>query len=159
MEETAELQQILAKFITTDCSPEYWSGVDLNDKLVEELGDVLCALRFFTEHALTENQRDAVSARVFSKTLTYERWSRAADDSPPVPLEDLITDAHFAVYSLRNVAIGFLSCTPSTRESIAQELGLDLPGPGVMTRRERDREILRQVRVTGRVQELWNALP
>lgn len=46
VEEGSEVQQVLGKLIQTGGDPRHWSG-DLIEKLVEELPDLLAALRVF----------------------------------------------------------------------------------------------------------------
>lgn len=75
VEEMAELITVLAKLITTDGDSHYWSGRDLSHDLLEELGDVKCALAFFEETSLTSEERAAVVQRAAMKLERYRRWS------------------------------------------------------------------------------------
>ena len=40
IEECGELQQVLGKRLAMWDQPEHWDGTNLNDRLIEEMGDV-----------------------------------------------------------------------------------------------------------------------
>ena len=46
LEECSELSVVLAKLVTVD-GGEYWEGRDLESEIIEELGDVLAAAKYF----------------------------------------------------------------------------------------------------------------
>lgn len=73
-EESAEVNQVLAKLIQTGGDPAHWSG-DMIDKLVEELPDLLAALRVFIElnPVLLLHGADMV-ARYDSKVAQFRAW-------------------------------------------------------------------------------------
>ena len=66
VEEMGELQQVLGKLIATGGDTDHWSG-DLRRMLVEELGDVSAAVRFFAVENLTlEDGTSVASGRTIS---------------------------------------------------------------------------------------------
>lgn len=82
LEEMAELSQVLAKFITTDGTADYWSGLNLEEAMIEEMGDVLCALHYFADYNLSGAQLEAVIARRDAKIAKYEHWHSIGDPIP-----------------------------------------------------------------------------
>ncbi|MFI5910318.1 hypothetical protein [Dactylosporangium sp. NPDC051541] len=70
-EEAGELIQILAKVVGASGRSQYYDGTDLRARLIEECGDVMAALTFFTSvNGLTE----AVAERASSKLALFARW-------------------------------------------------------------------------------------
>ena len=49
LEEMGELGQVLGKLIGSHGDVRHFDGSDLNERLVEEIGDLLGAISFFTE--------------------------------------------------------------------------------------------------------------
>jgi hypothetical protein len=80
IEEMGELQQVLGKLIAIAGATVHWSG-DLRTMLVEELGDVSAAVRFFATQNLTADELLAVLARSEKKLARFREWQ--ADPKPP----------------------------------------------------------------------------
>lgn len=59
--------------------------------------------------------------------------------------------------SYREIAIAYLRFTPTSRDQLAEDFGVDADLDG-LTRQKRDREILRRISAAGRVDELWKAV-
>lgn len=74
IEEMGELQQVLGKLIGSDGNPNHWSG-DLNEKLVEEIGDVYAALNFFVTKNLSEENQDRALLQAERKLQLFEEWN------------------------------------------------------------------------------------
>ncbi|WP_433044630.1 hypothetical protein [Dactylosporangium sp. CS-033363] len=70
-EEAGELVQVLAKLVGASGRTEYYDGTDLRARLIEECGDVMAALAFFTE---TNALGPAVAARADAKLAVFRRW-------------------------------------------------------------------------------------
>ncbi|MEU7867058.1 hypothetical protein [Dactylosporangium sp. NPDC049140] len=70
-EEAGELVQILAKLVGASGRDTYYDGTDLRARLVEECGDLLAAVTFFTE---TNALGPAVDARARAKLELFRRW-------------------------------------------------------------------------------------
>jgi hypothetical protein len=81
IEEMGELQQVLGKLIAIAGATDHWSG-DLRKMLVEELGDVSAAVRFFATQNLTTEELAAVLARSEKKLARFREWQ--ADPEPPL---------------------------------------------------------------------------
>ncbi len=73
IEEMGELHQVLGKLIGSEGSLNHWSG-DLKQMMIEEMGDVLAAIHFFS----TENELSlsAIAARRDDKLATFREWHR-----------------------------------------------------------------------------------
>lgn len=84
------------------------------------------------------------------------RWCEA--NVPQLKIEDLPLPPPRTSPTAREIAVRFLSFTPSSREYIGRQFEVDLPGPGIMSRRDRDQEILRQIGKAGRAHELWEKM-
>jgi hypothetical protein len=80
IEEMGELQQVLGKLIATAGATDHWSG-DLRKMLVEELGDVSAAVRFFARMNLTLEECSFVAIRSDNKLAKYDEWQ--LDPKPP----------------------------------------------------------------------------
>lgn len=74
IEEVGELGQVLGKLIATHGAIEHWDGTDLEDRLIEEMGDVLAAIDFVASMNLTPRQRAAMGARVEQKKRLFYGW-------------------------------------------------------------------------------------
>jgi len=74
MEEMGEVQQVCGKLVQVGGSREYWGGVDLYERLQEELADLLCAVTFVIEH--NGFDKDAIVDRVERKLELYEEWHK-----------------------------------------------------------------------------------
>lgn len=80
-EEMGELQQVFGKLIENggdtlvkyeDCHP-----LDLEAKLIEEIGDVMGSLSFFVYRNLSMKQAEEIQTRADMKINRYEEWSDA----------------------------------------------------------------------------------
>ncbi|MFB9410254.1 MULTISPECIES: MazG nucleotide pyrophosphohydrolase domain-containing protein [Dactylosporangium] len=70
-EEAGELVQVLAKLVGASGRETYYDGTDLRARLIEECGDVMAALAFFT----SANGLNAdVAPRASQKLALFERW-------------------------------------------------------------------------------------
>lgn len=75
VEELGELQQVLGKLIGSHGEPAHYDGSDLEKRLVEEIGDVLAAIEFFTRQNLdTNGARISIINRMSNKLVLFERW-------------------------------------------------------------------------------------
>lgn len=72
IEEAGEVQQVGGKLIGSGGRPTFWDGNNVNDKLVEELGDLLAAIEFFMEKNPINAQ--AVNERRFMKLEIFRKW-------------------------------------------------------------------------------------
>ena len=73
IEEMGELHQVLGKLIATHGDTEHWSG-DLRVKLIEEIGDVFAALRFFGFMNLPIGDSHLVESRASDKQKLFIKW-------------------------------------------------------------------------------------
>jgi NTP pyrophosphatase (non-canonical NTP hydrolase) len=80
VEETGELNQVLGKIIATGGDTTYYGGDSLHDKLVQELGDVFAALRFFIDHNLSPEAQHVIENRFLIKMKKFELWHRKGID-------------------------------------------------------------------------------
>lgn len=73
IEECGEVMQVAGKLIGSEGNTAHWSG-DLNQMLIEELGDLAAAMEFFVQ----ENglDRGAIRARLEKKVERFETWHR-----------------------------------------------------------------------------------
>ena len=78
IEEMGELQQVLGKLIMTSGDTEHWSE-DLRPKLVEELADVMAALRFFNLENLSRAEQESVWVRYNDKLELFREWRDGKD--------------------------------------------------------------------------------
>jgi hypothetical protein len=78
IEETAELQQVLAKLIATGGQPDYFDGTDLNDSLHCELADTLAAIWFFF-HTNPQLDVEFIHGRANRKLHGFRRWHEESD--------------------------------------------------------------------------------
>ena len=72
VEECGEVVQVAGKLLGTNGEAAHWDGSDLRERLIEELGDLQAALRFF----VTYNGLDAgrIGERAAEKLALFERW-------------------------------------------------------------------------------------
>lgn len=80
IEECGELQQVLGKKLAWwDTDEPHWDGSVLNDRLVEEMGDVLAAVN------LVANQlglnHGSIYARMTAKSTLFQRWQVELDNN------------------------------------------------------------------------------
>lgn len=80
LEEMDELGIVLAKIIGAGGSTEYWGEIDLRENLVEELGDVMATIKYFAEHNLTQEERDALYIRSYVKHDRFNDWNNNGHD-------------------------------------------------------------------------------
>jgi NTP pyrophosphatase (non-canonical NTP hydrolase) len=73
IEETSELNTVIAKLMATEGNKEYWEGVNLLDSIEEELGDTLAAILFTLKHNADINNF-YVLERMQKKLNLYEKW-------------------------------------------------------------------------------------
>ena len=74
-EECGEVLQVCGKLIATDGDPAHWDGTMLDTRLVEEMGDVLAAIRFLTKHSGLDIT--LVEYRADEKFAQFEAWHEA----------------------------------------------------------------------------------
>lgn len=74
IEEMGEALQVFGKLIGTGGNPSHWGGSDLRERLVEELGDVLAAIGFFSLSNLSEQELDDMTDRTEAKLQLFEKW-------------------------------------------------------------------------------------
>ena len=72
LEESSELNQVLAKLQATRGSWTYFDGSDLYARLIEEIGDLIAALDYFT----TANNIDLneIRERCDAKSVAFEQY-------------------------------------------------------------------------------------
>lgn len=81
IEETSELNQVLAKLMATGGDPAYFDGTDLLDSLHCELADTYAALRFFTETNTCIDEL-FLKERLRTKLAGFKRWHEEHGDTP-----------------------------------------------------------------------------
>lgn len=79
VEEMGEVQQQLGKLLGAG-GDRHWDG-DLRPRLIEELGDLLAAARFFAFHNFTKGEYAAILTREMDKFAAFEGWHK--DPKPP----------------------------------------------------------------------------
>ena len=73
LEEASELSTVIAKLIAMNGEPTYFDGTNLEQRLIEEIGDLRAALSFFLVHQSADfNTR--VDRRHLKKSLTFADW-------------------------------------------------------------------------------------
>lgn len=73
-EESNEVGQVLAKLIQTGGNPAHWSG-DMIEKLVEEVPDLLAAIRVFLAlNPVLHEHGPAMQERYNAKVATFFGW-------------------------------------------------------------------------------------
>lgn len=73
-EESGELVQVIGKLMMTHGKREYWEGVDLRQRLMEEMADQAAAIDFVMSHVLTPEEAMAVVEYAKRKLALFERW-------------------------------------------------------------------------------------
>jgi len=74
IEEMGELQQILGKLIGAHGEARHFDGSNLRERLVDELADVLAAVRFFQEANLAKEELEQLEARRKHKEALFKTW-------------------------------------------------------------------------------------
>jgi NTP pyrophosphatase (non-canonical NTP hydrolase) len=74
LEETGELQQVLGKLIGSGGKTNHYDGSDLRLRLIEEIADVIAAVRFFQEVNMTDAERSKIAERVERKFALFQQW-------------------------------------------------------------------------------------
>jgi NTP pyrophosphatase (non-canonical NTP hydrolase) len=72
-EECGEVVQIVGKLMMVKGWAKHWSG-NLRMKLIEEMGDVLAAIKFVKLYCLTPEERAALVRRENEKFEKFCRW-------------------------------------------------------------------------------------
>ncbi len=70
-EEAGEVVQVVGKLMGTGGEIAHWDGTNLRGRLVDEMGDLLAAIRYVAKHHGFEQ---AVEIRARGKLATFERW-------------------------------------------------------------------------------------
>ena len=73
IEECGEVLQVGGKLMGSEGRTDHWSG-DLNQMLVEELGDLRAAITFFTEANAIDSA--SVACRHRDKLIQFWEWHR-----------------------------------------------------------------------------------
>jgi hypothetical protein len=74
-EECAEVVQVVMKIVGTGGTLVFKDGQTVERSLlIEEMGDVVAALRFVQTHALTIPERDELHRRANAKLTLFEHW-------------------------------------------------------------------------------------
>ena len=79
IEECGELQQVLGKKLAMWDQDEHWDGTNLRTRMVEEMGDVLAAIRFVADQ-FGLSWAD-VLARDAHKRALFETWHAQIDNN------------------------------------------------------------------------------
>ena len=72
-EECGEVVQVIAKLMATNGKYEHWSGINLNERLIEEIADLSAAIHFVTGE-LSHDERYLVSERTRDKLNLFRKW-------------------------------------------------------------------------------------
>lgn len=83
VEECGEVIQVCGKLMGKRGNVEHWSG-DMREKLHEELGDLMAAIAFVTEHCGLD--QTLIAKRASEKLKTFKKWH--ATDKEPVKGSD-----------------------------------------------------------------------
>jgi hypothetical protein len=75
IEELGELQQVCGKIIGSEGSTAHWSG-DLNEKFIEEIGDVYASLDFFLSYNFLGKDIEAVKKQSIMKYTRFVEWDK-----------------------------------------------------------------------------------
>lgn len=73
IEESGEIGQVLGKLIGSNGDIHHFDGSNLEDKMVEEIGDFYAALSFFVDKNLV-HRADDIAERVMKKIELFEQW-------------------------------------------------------------------------------------
>ena len=82
IEEAAEVGQVAGKLIATGGAVDHWDGTNLEERLIEEIGDVLAAA---TWTARRNGLWPAVRSRCEAKIAIFNTWDADKLDGPPSP--------------------------------------------------------------------------
>ena len=85
VEEMGELGQVIGKLVGTGGEAHHWDGSDLRERLHEEIGDVMAAIRFFAEVNRLDSAR--ILARAESKFARFVQWQGAPEQQPAAEFE------------------------------------------------------------------------
>ena len=87
LEEMGELGQVLGKLMGTAGRTDHWDGSDLAVRAVEETGDLIAAIEFWSSVNLTIEQRQDQAKRAVVKRRQFEDWhyEQADDQSEATP--------------------------------------------------------------------------
>ena len=72
IEEAGEVTQVAGKLLGTNGAAQHWDGSNLRERLVEEMGDMLAAVRFVANH--NELDYGAILARETAKYELFCQW-------------------------------------------------------------------------------------
>jgi NTP pyrophosphatase (non-canonical NTP hydrolase) len=78
IEECGEVVQIAGKLIETGGSVVHWEGPPLDDRLADELGDLLAAIYFVIDHCL-QHKIDHIDKRRMAKYNQFVEWRKEGD--------------------------------------------------------------------------------
>lgn len=73
-EESGEVVQVVGKLMMTGGEPHHWDGTDLRTRLIEEMADVVAAVRFVGTYNLTDLEVDELEARADRKLKQFIEW-------------------------------------------------------------------------------------
>lgn len=76
-EECAEVGQVVGKLMGTRGLVHHWDGTKLDDRLIEEMGDVKAAIDFVLAHCQLSGT--AVERRRQEKNRLFEAWHKEGD--------------------------------------------------------------------------------
>jgi NTP pyrophosphatase (non-canonical NTP hydrolase) len=74
IEECGEVIQVAGKLLGSRGEPKHWDGSDLQERMQEELGDLLAAASFVIQRNGLD--AEAIESRRIQKLATFERWHR-----------------------------------------------------------------------------------
>lgn len=72
VEECGEVLQVCGKLIANEGKLEHWDGTNLRARLVEELADLIAAIRFVEQHA--GYGPSLIEDRARHKLALFEKW-------------------------------------------------------------------------------------
>ena len=80
IEELGELQQVCGKLIGSGGDTNHWSG-DLNEKFIEEIGDVQAAMNFFVDKNFGMFTKVAIARQAAEKYILFKQWDEEVRDA------------------------------------------------------------------------------
>lgn len=80
IEELGELQQVCGKLIGSEGNLDNW-GLDLNDKFIEEIGDVQAAMNFFVDKNFSMLTKVAIARQAAEKYTLFKQWDEEVRDA------------------------------------------------------------------------------